>query len=93
MTDNLLIKNKVKYFLDNHPLVDSSAIDVFVYKGEVTLVGTVTDSKQKSLIEYLVKQIGEVKNVISKIELSSEAITLRLPPIESIFQNQSVSRV
>jgi osmotically-inducible protein OsmY len=91
MTDNLMIKNRIKYFLDKHPLVDSSNIEVFVYKGDVTLVGTVTDSKQKNLVEYLVRQNPEVSKVISKLELLSEAITMRLPPIESIFQN--VSRV
>ena len=92
MTDNLRVKNKVKYFLDNHPLVDSSKIEVFAYKGDVTLVGTVSDSKQRSLVEYLVKQVEEVKNVISKLELLSEAITSPLPPIHSII-HQNVSRV
>ena len=48
-----MYENKVKYFLDNHPLVDSSNVDIFVYKGDVTLVGTVTDSKQKKIyLEY-----------------------------------------
>ena len=70
-------------------MVDSSDINIFVYKNEVTLVGTVHTKKEKIMAEYVVNQMAEVKKVISKLELLSEATTMRLPPIESIFQRYS----
>ena len=88
MDDNQ-IKNKIKYYLSKHPLINSSDIIVFVYKGDVTLIGTVSNKTEIRLAEFLVKQMAEGKKVICKLELLSEAPTLRLPPIESIFQNMS----
>jgi osmotically-inducible protein OsmY len=85
MKDNL-VKNIINQRLRSHPLVDSSDINVFIYKGDVTLIGTVYTKKQKDLAEYLVKQIPEVNKVIDKLEILSEAITNRLPSLSSIFQ-------
>ena len=87
--EDTMLKNKIKNHLDKNPAVDSSDINIFVYKGEVTMVGTVRSKKEKIMAEFIVNRIDEVKRVFSKLELLSEAITLRLPPIESVFQRYS----
>ncbi len=87
--NDIMLKNKIKNYLDRNLIVDSSDINIFVYKNEVTLVGTVQTKREKIMAEYVVNQMAEVKKVTSKLELLSEATTMRLPPIESIFQRYS----
>lgn len=87
--DDAMLKNKIKHHLDKNPTVESSEINIFVYKGEVTLVGVVQNKRQKIMAEYIVNEIEEVKRVFSNLELLSDAETLRLPPIESIFQRHN----
>ena len=67
MDDNQ-IKNKIKYYLSKHPLINSSDINVFVYKGDVTLIGTVSNKIEIRLAEFLVKQMAEGKKVKCKVE-------------------------
>lgn len=87
--DDIMLKNKIKNYLDRNPVIDSSDINIFVYKNEVTLLGTVDTKREKIMAEFIVSQMAEVKKVISKLELLAEAETLRLPPIASIFQEYS----
>ena len=87
--EDTMLKNKIKHYLDKNQIIKSSDINIFVYKSEVTLVGTVQTKREKIMAEYVVNQMAEVKKVISKLELLSEATTMRLPPIASIFQRYS----
>ena len=33
--DDIMLKNKIKNYLDRNPVIDSSDINIFVYKNEV----------------------------------------------------------
>jgi osmotically-inducible protein OsmY len=85
--NDFILKNRIREYLNKHPLFDFSKIRIFVYKGNVTLKGLVSSKQEKFFAELAVKQIREVKNVFSKLELISEAITLRLPPLKLVLQS------
>ncbi len=87
--NDTLTKNKIKYYLDKNPLFNFSEIKIFVSEGSVILAGTVLTNEEKVFAESAISQMREVNEVKSKIELRSEAITLRLPPIKAVFQNIS----
>ena len=84
MNDNL-IKNKITNYFRKTRFFDLSQIKVFVQSGVVLLVGTVLNEDDKEFAEFFAKRVDGVKNVISRVELMSEAITLQLPPLHSIL--------
>ncbi|WP_197041552.1 CBS domain-containing protein [Chondromyces apiculatus] len=64
--------------LSDHPVVDSSDVEVKVQGGEVTLTGTVTERRHKHLIEQLAEAISGVTDVrnevrVKRMDTSSEA--------------------
>ncbi len=84
MNDNL-IKNKITNYFRKMRFFDLSQIKVFVQSGVVLLVGTVLNENDKEFAEFFVKRLDGVKNVISRLELMSEAITMQLPPLQSVI--------
>lgn len=84
--NDFLLKNKIRDYLNKHPLFDFSQIRIFVYEGNVTLKGLVSSKQEKCFAESAIKQMREVNKVSSKLELISEAITLRLPPLKTVLQ-------
>lgn len=84
---DFITKDKIKQYLAKHPLFDFSEIQIFVYQNNVVLTGTVSTIQEKNFAESAVKQMQGINKVISKVELISEAITLRLPPLKSILQS------
>ena len=84
---DFITKDKIRQYLAKHPLFDFSGIQIFVYQNNVVLTGTVSNMQEKKFAESAVKQMQGINKVISKIELISEAITLRLPSLKSILQD------
>lgn len=83
--NDTLIENKIKYYLKKQPLFNFSKVKVFVQKGDVTLVGKVSTEREKNFAESIVKGMREINRVTSKLELMSEAITSRLPTLQSVL--------
>lgn len=83
---DFITKEKIKQYLAKHPLFDFSGIQIFVYQNNVVLTGTVSTTQEKQFAESAVKQMQGINKVVSKIELISEAVTLKLPPLSSVLQ-------
>lgn len=84
MNDNL-IRNQIKSYLQKHPIFNFSDVNVFVQKGDVILAGSVLTKREKEFAEFFAKKVQGVNQVISKLDLLTEAITQRLPKIQSII--------
>ena len=56
--------------LTRHPAVDATDIDVRVENGEVTLSGTVTNRREKRIVEDLVEDVSGVTDVRNEIRVS-----------------------
>ncbi len=82
-----LIKNKIINYLETHPFFNFSRVYVSVQAGNVTLFGTVSTQKEKIFAESAIKQMWQVNKVTSRLELLTEAITVRLPPLRAILSN------
>lgn len=80
-----LIRDKITNYFKKKQLFDLSRVKVFVQSGVVLMVGTVLTKNEQEFAEFFAKRVDGVKNVISRIELLSEAITSQLPPIQSIL--------
>ena len=82
--NDFLVKNGIETFLGKHSFYNFSRVKVFVQKGAVLLVGRVLTNKEKDYLLSAVKRLPGVKTVISKLELSSEIATAKLPPLTSL---------
>lgn len=84
MNDNL-IRNNIKSYLQTHPVFNFSGVNVFVQKGVVVLAGNVLTKREKEFAEFFVNKVQGVNQVVSRLEPISEAITQRLPKLESVL--------
>lgn len=84
MDDNL-IRNKIKSYLQKHPIFNFSEVRVFVQKGVVVLAGNVLTYQEKDFAEFFVKKVHGVRHLISRLEPVSEATTQKLPRLETVL--------
>ena len=63
--------------LSEHPIIDSSDVEIKVQNGEVTLTGTVTERRHKHLIEQVAEAISGVQDVTNQIRVKREETEMR----------------
>jgi osmotically-inducible protein OsmY len=78
-------KNGIETFLSKHSFYNFSEVRVFVQQGIVLMVGKVLTNGEKKYLENSLKRLPGVKKVISKLEISSESVTVKLPSLKSVL--------
>jgi osmotically-inducible protein OsmY len=78
-------KNGIETFLGKHSFYNFSEVRVFVQQGIVLMVGKVLTNGEKKYLENSLKRLPGVKKVISKLEISSESVTVKLPSLKSVL--------
>lgn len=82
--NDFLVKRGIESFLAKHTFYNFSNVKVFFQKGVVLLIGKVLNAKEKNYVESSVERLPGVKKVITKLEISTEAATAKLPSLKSV---------
>jgi len=69
--DDNLVKTDVKSLLNEHPVLDASAINATVDNGVVTLTGNCTSWHDRALADYLAASVRGVKQIRNDITVRS----------------------
>lgn len=68
------IREDVRECMAGDPLLDSSAVDVRVENGDVTLTGTVAEQSERHRAESVAEQVHGVKSIRNEIEVKTRGM-------------------